>query len=76
MPEITVRCTSDNAAQFRELVNSWPELHTLVRELQGQDLFPGLRSLQATVSSADNADLQGDVVARLARRLQAERGAE
>lgn len=75
MPEITVRCTPDNAAQFRELVNSWPELHTLVRELQGQDLFPGLRALQATVCSSDNADLQGDVVAHLAQRLRAEEGA-
>ena len=48
----TIRCTPENAPQMRQVVAHWPELDALVRNLQAQNLFPGLRALEIT--------LQGD----------------
>ena len=45
-----IRCTEANAADFRALVNGWPELKALVQHLQAQDLFPGLRGMQVTLT--------------------------
>ncbi len=50
MPELTVRCTADNVADFRALVAAWPELKTQVFDLQQQNLFPGLRAMQVRLS--------------------------
>ena len=55
----TIACTADNAAQFQQLVKSWPELHALVQSLQAQDLFPGLRGLTATLSGPPDVLAQG-----------------
>ena len=55
----TIACTADNAAQFQQLVKSWPELHALVQSLQAQDLFPGLRGLSATLSGPPDVLAQG-----------------
>lgn len=49
----TIRCTSDNAAQMQQAVKAWPELHALVQDLQAQNLFPGLRALQITLTGSD-----------------------
>lgn len=46
----TIRCTPENASQMQQVVKNWPELHALVKDLQGADLFPGLRGLQITLS--------------------------
>jgi hypothetical protein len=55
----TIACTPANAAQFQQLVKSWPELHALVQSLQAQDLFPGLRGLSATLSGPPDVLAQG-----------------
>lgn len=46
----TIRCTPENAPQMQKVVKNWPELHSLVKDLQAADLFPGLRALQITLS--------------------------
>ena len=51
-----IRCTPENAKKFQEVVKSWPELHDLVKSLREQDLFPGLRAMQITLTG-DEKDL-------------------
>lgn len=48
----TIRCTEANAAEFQALVRRWPDLQGLVRALQAQDLFPGLRAMQVTLTGS------------------------
>jgi len=48
----TIRCTPENAAQMQQVVKAWPELHALVQGLQAQDMFPGLRALQITLTGS------------------------
>ena len=50
----TIRCTEQNAVQFRALVKNWQALGLLVQSLQAQNLFPGLRSLSITLSGQQN----------------------
>lgn len=45
----TIHCTPENAAQMQQVVKNWPELHALVKSLQDQNLFPGLRNMQITI---------------------------
>jgi hypothetical protein len=52
MPERTIRCTPENGAQFQKVVRSWPELASLIKDLQAQDLFPGLRAAQITLTGS------------------------
>ena len=54
-----IRCTEANAAEFAALVNGWPELKALVRSLRADDLFPGLRGLQVTLTGAPEWVAQG-----------------
>lgn len=37
---------------MQQAVKSWPELHALVQDLQAQNLFPGLRALQITLTGS------------------------
>ena len=53
MAERVIRCTPDNAAEFRDLISRWPELNDLVRSLQAQGLFPGLRAMQIRLTGGD-----------------------
>lgn len=46
----TIRCTHDNAREMQLVVKHWPELHALVQHLQAQNMFPGLRALQITLT--------------------------
>ena len=46
----TIRCTPENARDMQQVVKNWPELHRLVQHLQAQELFPGLRGLQITLT--------------------------
>ena len=46
----TIRATPDNATEMRALVSRWPELDALVRGLQAQGVFPGLRALSVTMT--------------------------
>lgn len=48
----TIACTPANAAHMQQVVKHWPELHSLVQDLQEQDLFPGLRGLRVTLTGA------------------------
>lgn len=52
MPERTIRCTRENGAQFQKVVRAWPELHALVKDLQAQDLFPGLSAASITLTGS------------------------
>lgn len=54
-----IRCTPENAAQMQQVVKNWPELHDLVKGLQDQGLFPGLRALQITLSGPPDSLVQG-----------------
>lgn len=48
-----IRCTEENAKELAAVVKHWPELHDLVRSLQGAGLFPGLRALQITLTGSE-----------------------
>lgn len=48
-----IACTEENAPQMRAVVRQWPQLHSLVTGLQAQGLFPGLRSLQITLTGSE-----------------------
>lgn len=47
-----IRCTPENAKAMAGVVKNWPELHSLVQSLQAQDLFPGLRNMQITLTGS------------------------
>lgn len=47
-----IRCSPNNTAQMQRVVRNWPQLHSLVKGLQAQGLFPGLRSLQITLTGS------------------------
>ncbi len=55
----TIRCTPENARDMQQAVKNWPELHNLVQHLQAQDLFPGLRALQITLTGPQSYVEQG-----------------
>ena len=44
-----IRCTPENVGEMRDLVRRWPQLNQLVRDLQAQGLFPGLRGVEITL---------------------------
>jgi hypothetical protein len=54
-----IRCTPENAKKFQEVVKSWPELHDLVKFLQDQNLFPGLRAMQITLTGDEKTLAKG-----------------
>ena len=49
-----IRCTPENAAQVQAIVKNWPQLHTLVKDLQAAGHFAGLRSLQFTLTGSES----------------------
>lgn len=54
-----IRCTPENAKKFQEVVKTWPQLHDLVKSLQEQNLFPGLRAMQITLTGDDETIAKG-----------------
>lgn len=48
--ERTIRCTPDNEAEFRAAIKSDPHLLQLMKGLQAQGVFPGLRAVTLTVT--------------------------
>jgi len=54
-----IRCTPENAKKFQEVVKTWPQLHDLVKSLQEQNLFPGLRDMQITLTGDDETIAKG-----------------
>ena len=49
-----IRCTPDNAKAMAGVVKNWPDLHAMVQTLQAQDLFPGLRNMQITLTGSES----------------------
>lgn len=47
-----IGCTPENAAQMKCVVQGWPQLHGLVKQLQAADLFPGMRAMQITLTGS------------------------
>ena len=47
-----IGCTPENAAQMKRVVQGWPQLHGLVKQLQAAELFPGMRALQITLTGS------------------------
>lgn len=47
-----IACTPENAGQMKRVVQGWPQLHGLVKQLQAENLFPGLRALQITLTGS------------------------
>ena len=45
-----ISCGEHNAAQFQRIVKTTPELLELVKSLQAQRLFPGLKAMSITVT--------------------------
>ena len=55
----TIRCTPENAREMQQMVKAWPELHDLVRQLQAQNLFPGLRAMSVTLTGPQSQVAKG-----------------
>lgn len=54
-----ILCTPENVDEMRSLIKSWPKLNALVRGLQAQGVFPGLRGLQVTLTGTDQCVAKG-----------------
>lgn len=54
-----IACTQENAAQMQRVVKNWPELHSLVKGLQEQGVFPGLRGMQITLTGSESFVAKG-----------------
>lgn len=48
----TIRCNAQNAPEFQQLIKNDPQLLALVQNLQAQNLFPGLRAMQITLTGS------------------------
>ena len=59
MAERTIRCTPENGAEFQQVVRAWPQLHATVLALQAQNLFPGLRAVEITLTGSDEHCAKG-----------------
>lgn len=57
--ERKISCTPENVEDFRAMVQRWPELAAMVRALQAQNLFPGLRAMQITLTGGENTLAKG-----------------
>ena len=54
-----IRCTPDNVKEMNAVVKNCPALHDLVKSLQDQNLFPGLRALKITLTGPASFTAQG-----------------
>lgn len=59
MGQRTIRCTPENAKAFQDLVKADAGLHGLVQQLQAQNIFPGLRAMQITITGDETALAKG-----------------
>lgn len=55
----TIRCTEANQDEFRVLVKECDQLHSLVKGLQAQGVFPGLRGMSITVTGDEQELAKG-----------------
>lgn len=51
--------TAENAAEMAAAVKRWPELHGLVKSLQQQNLFPGLRAMRIRLTGGEQFVAKG-----------------
>lgn len=56
---VTHRCTPENAPLVRAIVQSQPQLHQLVKDLQAANLFPGLRGLSFRITGSEKQLAKG-----------------
>lgn len=54
-----IRCTEENQAEFKALLSDWPELRGVIKGLQAQGMFPGLRCLQIAITGTPEALAKG-----------------
>ena len=66
-----IGCTPENAAQMKRVVQGWPQLHGLVKQLQAADLFPGMRAMQITLTGSADYVAQGLDALEPKKRAQA-----
>ena len=59
-PPQWIAATPENAPAMRAIVRAWPQLEGLVRGLQAQGCFPGLRALSIAVDAPPGA-FSGDL---------------
>lgn len=54
-----IACTEENTAHMQQVVKQWPQLHALVKGLQAQGVFPGLRGMQVTLTGQPETVAKG-----------------
>lgn len=52
-------CTPENQRDMAAAVKAWPQLHALVKDLQAQNLFPGLRAMRIRITGSPELVAQG-----------------
>lgn len=59
MASRVITCTPANQRDMAAAVKVWPQLHALVKDLQAQDLFPGLRAMRIKLTGSAEFVAQG-----------------
>lgn len=54
-----ITCKPENQRDMAAAVKAWPELHSLVKGLQAQGTFPGLRGLRIKLTGSKEFVAQG-----------------
>ena len=70
-----IRCTPDNAPEFRALIAAWPELNGLVSTLREQDIFPGMRGMRVCFEkeALQPGDAVGDALTAIEKKFYSRR---
>ena len=54
-----ITCSPANQREMAASVKAWPDLHALVKNLQDQHMFPGLRAMRITLTGSESFVAQG-----------------
>lgn len=54
-----IACTPANQREMAAAAKAWPELHALVKDLQANGLFPGLRAMRIKLTCSEEFVAQG-----------------
>ena len=54
-----ITCKPENQRDMAAAVKAWPELHSLVKGLQAQGVFPGLRGMRIRLAGSKEFVAQG-----------------
>ncbi|WP_234265094.1 hypothetical protein [Hydrogenophaga sp. NFH-34] len=41
-----IACTEQTASEFKDAIRGWPEVDNLIRGLQAQGVFPGMKNMR------------------------------